>query len=175
MASPGILHVIEIGHDLGTFAVAATGQGLRLVLLRGLSPGELDATASREGLCPRMGGAGPAVVAARQIREYLDGHRRSFGLKLDLEGTDFQMRVWQALARVPYGRTVTYAQLARQAGRPGAARAAGSACGANPLPLVIPCHRVLASGGRIGGFGGGLSMKRALLALEKAGSPDPSD
>jgi len=83
-----------------------------------------------------------------------------------VEGTVFQRAVWQALAAIPRGTTISYAELARRVGRPGAARAVGQAMGANPVPILLPCHRVVASGGGLGGFGGGLPMKRALLRAE---------
>jgi O-6-methylguanine DNA methyltransferase len=83
-------------------------------------------------------------------------------------GTDFQRRVWRALQKIPRGQTRSYGWVARKIGRPKAARAVGTACGANPVPIIIPCHRVIASDGSLGGFGGGLPLKRRLLALEKA-------
>jgi len=86
--------------------------------------------------------------------------------RLDLVGTEFQRRVWQAIAKIPAGQVISYAELARRAGRPRAIRAAAQACGANPVPLLVPCHRVVASDGGLGGFGGGLPLKRKLLARE---------
>ena len=103
-----------------------------------------------------------------QLEEYLAGRRREFDLPLDLQGTDFQKEVWRAIARIPYGQTKSYQDLAREIGRPNAARAVGAACGANPVPLVVPCHRVLGSGGGLTGFGGGLPWKKWLLDLERA-------
>jgi methylated-DNA-[protein]-cysteine S-methyltransferase len=110
----------------------------------------------------------PAAVAAavKQLEEYFAGERTQFDLPLELEGTPFQKDVWLALGEIPYGKTISYAELASMVGRPTAFRAVGQANGANPIPIVLPCHRVLASGGRIGGYGGGLDMKRQLLALE---------
>jgi methylated-DNA-[protein]-cysteine S-methyltransferase len=103
--------------------------------------------------------------ALRQMEQYLAGEAKGFRLRLKLAGTPFQRRVWQALRKVPYGRTITYAQLAARAGHPGAARAVGAAMAANPLPLVVPCHRVVASSG-MGGFTPGLAWKRWLFTLE---------
>lgn len=100
-----------------------------------------------------------------QVGEYLAGGRQAFDLELDPRGTDFQRAVWRALAAIPYGRVVTYGQVAEQIGRPKAARAVGQAVGSNPMSVVIPCHRVVASNG-LGGFGGGLARKRLLLGLE---------
>ncbi len=112
----------------------------------------------------------PAAVSAarRQLVEYFAGVRRAFDLPLAPAGTEFQRQVWFALADIPYGATISYAQLAARVGRPSAFRAVGQANGANPLPIVLPCHRVVASGGGIGGYGGGLDLKRRLLALEEA-------
>ncbi len=104
---------------------------------------------------------------ARQLDAYFARRRRAFDLPLDLDGTDFQLEVWAQLRAIPYGATVGYGQIARRVGSPGAARAVGGACGANPAPILVPCHRVLAAGGRLGGFSGGLEWKRALLAIER--------
>jgi methylated-DNA-[protein]-cysteine S-methyltransferase len=106
--------------------------------------------------------------AARQLDEYFGGRRTSFEVPLAVEGTAFQRAVWAELAEIPYGSTITYAELAARVGRPRACRAAGTANGANPIPIILPCHRVIATGGGLGGYGGGLEMKRALLDLELA-------
>jgi len=106
------------------------------------------------------------LEAGAQIEEYLDGQRRMFDLTLDMRGTPFQLEVWQALRNIPYGQTRSYGQVAREIGRPGAARAVGAACGANPIPLVVPCHRVIGSQGGLGGFATGLADKKWLLELE---------
>jgi len=103
---------------------------------------------------------------ARELVEYLAGERRRFDFPIDLHGTPFEMEVWTALQNIPYGSTVTYGELATRLGRPGAARAVGSANGRNPIPIVVPCHRVIAAGGKLGGYGGGLTLKRQLLDLE---------
>jgi methylated-DNA-[protein]-cysteine S-methyltransferase len=108
--------------------------------------------------------------AARQLGEYFAAVRTRFELPLALDGTPFQRRVWDALLQIPYGATRSYAELARGIGAPAAARAAGSANGANPIPIVVPCHRVIASGGGLGGYGGGLDRKQFLLALERRAS-----
>lgn len=111
----------------------------------------------------------PSVIdATQQLTQYLAGDRRIFDLPLVLYGTEFQKAVWRKLLDIPYGLTISYGRLAESIGRPKAARAVGRACGANPIPLVVPCHRVLASDGGLGGYGGGLEWKRWLLALEGA-------
>jgi methylated-DNA-[protein]-cysteine S-methyltransferase len=100
-----------------------------------------------------------------QLDEYFAGERTDFDVRMELDGTDFQREVWTELTRIPYGETISYGELARRVGRPSAPRAVGQANGRNPIPVIVPCHRVLASNG-IGGYGGGLKVKRALLAVE---------
>jgi methylated-DNA-[protein]-cysteine S-methyltransferase len=118
----------------------------------------------------RRGGA-VVTEARRQLAEYFRGKRRDFDLPLAPRGTPFEMRVWAALRKVRYGATVSYGDLARRIGKPSAARAVGAAMGRNPLPIVIPCHRVIGADGSLTGFGGGLTIKEALLALEGRGAP----
>lgn len=108
------------------------------------------------------------VETARQLREYFAGRRRSFELTLDVAGTPFQRAVWNALLTIPFGETRTYGELARQVGRPSAARAVGAANGRNPVAIVAPCHRVIGAGGGLTGFAGGLDAKARLLRLEGA-------
>ena len=103
-----------------------------------------------------------------QLREYFAGDRRAFDLDVAAVGTPFQHRVWDALAEIPYGSVVTYGALAERIGRPSAARAVGLANGRNPLSIVVPCHRVVGSGGVLTGYAGGLDVKRRLLAHEGA-------
>ena len=107
-------------------------------------------------------------TAARQIGEYLEGKRREFDLDLDFSGTPFQESVWKALRGIPFGETISYKQLAAKIRNPKAVRAVGSANGKNPLCIIIPCHRVIAADGSIGGYAGGIPNKEKLLALEKA-------
>jgi methylated-DNA-[protein]-cysteine S-methyltransferase len=106
------------------------------------------------------------VDACRQLDEYFEGRRRTFALPLAPEGTAFQRLVWRALTEIAYGQTLSYGQLAQRIGRPAAVRAVGAANGQNPIPIVIPCHRVIGADGRLVGFGGGLDVKRYLLGLE---------
>lgn len=103
-----------------------------------------------------------------QLQAYFNGTRQEFDLLLDLNGTNFQCDVWQELTRIPFGVTISYGELARRIGRVSASRAVGAANGANPLPIVIPCHRVIGANGSLTGFGGGLDTKKWLLALERA-------
>jgi methylated-DNA-[protein]-cysteine S-methyltransferase len=152
---------------IGKVGIAATPRGLSRVLL----PGEHekgDNTLSRTAADARAAEAHLAQ-AEREIQEYLAGRRREFTVQVDLTGLPpFHQKVLRALCRVPCGSTVTYGELAAQVGSPRAARAVGQVMARNPVPVVVPCHRVVASGGGLGGFGGGPDLKRRLLALEGA-------
>jgi methylated-DNA-[protein]-cysteine S-methyltransferase len=106
--------------------------------------------------------------AAEQLRAYFAGELERFDLPLAPHGTDFQLNVWAALREIPYGATTTYSALAAAIGRPDACRAVGAANGRNPLPVIVPCHRVIGAAGALTGYGGGLDRKRRLLALEAA-------
>ncbi len=110
---------------------------------------------------------GVLAETVKQLREYFAGRRTQFDLPLALEGTAFQRSVWRCLSEIPYGETISYGELARRVGNPKAARAVGSANGKNPIAIVIPCHRVIAGDGTLGGFGGGLPTKTKLLELER--------
>ncbi|MGE0491140.1 MAG: methylated-DNA--[protein]-cysteine S-methyltransferase [Vulcanimicrobiota bacterium] len=106
--------------------------------------------------------------AVRQLEEYFAGQRQTFEFDLDPQGTPFQLQVWRCLMEIPYGETWSYGQLARHLGRPNASRAVGAANGRNPLPVVVPCHRVIGANGSLTGYAGGLRFKQGLLALEQA-------
>jgi methylated-DNA-[protein]-cysteine S-methyltransferase len=106
------------------------------------------------------------VEAERQLKEYFEGKRQSFSIPLDMRGTEFQKSVWKALLGIPFGETRSYGQIAKQIGRPKAMRAVGAANGSNPIPIVVPCHRVIGSSGELTGFGGGLETKARLLEIE---------
>lgn len=110
--------------------------------------------------------AEPLEFAQRQLEEYFAGQRQTFDLPLHPHGTAFQMQVWLELADIPFGETISYAELARRIGQPLAVRAVGAANGRNPLPIVLPCHRVIGSNGSLTGFGGGLPTKQWLLSME---------
>ncbi|MYB40490.1 methylated-DNA--[protein]-cysteine S-methyltransferase [Candidatus Saccharibacteria bacterium] len=152
-----------VGSPIGELGLVATGKGLRAVLWRG----EITSARLPENM---VEGAGHSVLqrAARQLAEYFASKRTSFDLPLDLRGTPFQVAVWRSLAAVPYGRTVSYSQQAAAIGRPTAVRAVGQANGRNPVPVVLPCHRVLGANGSLTGFGGGLDLKSELLRREGA-------
>lgn len=106
--------------------------------------------------------------ATEQLEEYAAGRRKKFTVPLDLDGTPFQKRVWKALLAIPYGETRSYGEIARQVGNPKAARAVGMANHENPVAIIVPCHRVIAGDGTLGGYGGGLEKKSRLLGMEKA-------
>jgi methylated-DNA-[protein]-cysteine S-methyltransferase len=169
-AAEGLLDVAyaTVDSPFGPLLVATTPRGLVKVSF----PVLYDPEQTLEELATRIS---PRVLEAparledvrRQLDRYFDGKLRDFDLPLDWRLTDgFRKRAQQAIARIPYGRTRTYTEIARSAGNERAVRAAGTACGSNPLPIVVPCHRVLRSGGALGGYGGGLPMKEALLRLE---------
>lgn len=114
----------------------------------------------------------PLTAAVTQLREYFSRIRCEFHLPLDVHGTSFQVAVWTQIARIPYGSTATYGEVAQRLNRPRAARAVGAAVGANPLPILVPCHRVVGAGGSLTGYGGGLEVKEALLRLEGVLTPE---
>jgi methylated-DNA-[protein]-cysteine S-methyltransferase len=136
--------------------------------------GALPRSGERSGSpAPDAVPAGVLAEAAHQLAAYFSGRLRTFDLPLAPGGTPFQQEVWAALQTIPYGQTWSYAELAGRIARPSAVRAVGAANGRNPIPIVIPCHRVIGSSGKLVGFGGGLDVKRALLALEQGQSRLP--
>ncbi|RSS66668.1 methylated-DNA--[protein]-cysteine S-methyltransferase [Streptomyces sp. WAC06614] len=159
--------------DIGPLLLAATDEGLVRVEFHAAPdrPGLIDPVAARLGLAPWRPAPGAEVRLAEPIRRlaaYFAGGLRRFELALDWRlSSGFNRQVLRELDRsVPYGAVVGYGDLAARVGQPGAAQAVGAAMGSNPLPIVVPCHRVVENGGGLGGFGGGLETKRALLALE---------
>ena len=168
-----IVHSAEFETPIGSMLCASTERGLAYVRLpRAGGRGFADWLRRQAPGAELRTGFAPNKAAIQQIREYLGGKRRVFELSLDLRGTEFQRRVWQALLEIPYGQTRSYAEQARAVGAPAAMRAVGTANGSNPCAIVVPCHRVIASGGKLGGYGGGLPLKRRLLALEHARPAD---
>lgn len=153
-----------------TFTALATDQGVRRIVF----PGEdLSAGDWPVGERPATGQASRHMAEAeKQLEEYLAGQRQVFTVPVDLVDvtTPFRRRVLQALAQIPYGQTITYAQLAEAAGNPRAVRAVASACASNPLPILYPCHRVIRSDGSFGEYRGGRELKAALLAMERVGT-----
>lgn len=164
-----ILASRNLDTPIGRLFVAATNDGVCRVAL----PPESRASIRKE-LVRRYGkvtwrnSSDLLDRATRELDDYFSGRRKHFTLPIILEGSPFHLRVWKNLGRIPFGQTWSYAKLARSAGNPKAARASGTACGKNPLPIILPCHRVVGSDGSLGGFGGGLRMKRWLLEHEGA-------
>jgi methylated-DNA-[protein]-cysteine S-methyltransferase len=107
------------------------------------------------------------LKAKTQLSQYFAGKRKVFGLPLKLQGTDFQIKIWQEIRKIPYGQTLSYQEVAQRVGSPKAARAVGRAVGKNPICIMIPCHRVIRANGKIGGYHGGIELKKQLLALER--------
>ena len=152
-------HYFDLPSPCGVLRLSADAHGLRGIHFEG-----------RRGHGPVPAGwvhDPEALAFAREaLEEYFAGTRTAFDLPLNPRGTPFQLAVWRELSQIPYGETISYGELARRVGDPGAARAVGAANGANPLPIVVPCHRVIGANGNLTGFGGGLPNKRWLLALE---------
>jgi|SRR5262245_1932733 len=151
----------EIDTQIGRLLLAGDRQRLRLIQFQNGS----------HAMHPEpewIADASVFATATAQLHEYFAGQRQEFDLQLQMAGTAFQRAVWFALTRIPYGKTISYAELARRVGKPRAVRAVGSANGANPLPIVVPCHRVIGSDDSLTGFGGGLDLKQRLLSLEGA-------
>jgi len=147
--------------ELGTFILQGDEKGITRVIL----PGTRSRPKKSVNASPRS----VAILekAAGQIIEFINGERTIFNLPLSISGTDFQMRVWDIIKSIPFGHTLSYGAIGQQLGDKKKARAVGGAANANPVPLIIPCHRVIGSNGNLTGFAGGLKLKKRLLALEK--------
>jgi methylated-DNA-[protein]-cysteine S-methyltransferase len=156
----GVIDYVWEDSPVGQLLIAADDDGLRQLLF----------ASGRSEVQPQPGWRKNATHLAevvRQLRAYFAGKLRQFDLPLAPEGTLFQRRVWHELLRIPYGETISYGELARRIGNPNGSRAVGLANGANPISIVIPCHRVIGSNGQLTGYGGGLKTKEWLLALER--------
>ena len=150
----------HMASPIGPLLLVADGSGLRqIVLAKNGRPAEPDPDWPQNSL--------PFRELTRQLEAYFAGQLENFDLALAPEGTPFQQRVWTELCKIPYGETISYGNLACRIGNPNASRAVGLANGSNPIPIVIPCHRVIGSNGNLTGYGGGLHIKEKLLALEK--------
>ena len=150
----------QIESPLGRLLLAANDGGLRHIIFSSETQPARPDPAWRED-------PAPLTEAVRQLQAYFAGDLETFNLRLAPQGTPFQMEVWQRLRDIPYGQTISYGELARRIGNPKASRAVGLANGSNPIPIVIPCHRVIGSNGKLTGYGGGLPIKEKLLALER--------
>jgi O-6-methylguanine DNA methyltransferase len=163
------VHIARSNSPIGPFRIASTAAGLAYVELPHSSGRGMRDWMQRyvpEHRC--VDEVGPNRAAIDQILEYLASERTDFDVPLDLRGTPFQRAVWDVLLKIPYGETYSYAEVARAIGRPNAQRAVGSANNANPVSLVVPCHRVIAADGSLGGYGGGQDLKARLLAMERS-------
>ena len=155
-----VVSYTTVESPVGRLLLAADDAGLRhLLFMKGRRAVRPDPTWRED--------RGPLEETIRQLRQYFSGESNGFDLRLAPEGTPFQREIWRRLCDIPYGETVSYGELARRMGNPKASRAVGLANGANPIAIVIPCHRVIGSNGQLTGYGGGLSIKKTLLALER--------
>lgn len=154
----------QLDSPIGRLRLVATDQGLSRLLF----DGQADADLRSDGDSTRTDDHPVLAAATTQLEEYFAGQRQEFDVPLDLAGTEFQRAAWSALASVPYGETRSYRQQAEAVGRPKAVRAIGAANGRNPVPIVLPCHRIVGSDGSLTGYGGGLPIKEYLLNHEQA-------
>ena len=151
----------------GWMGVATTSRGVATVVLPKRSRRAVEKELSHTAGPPNSEARRHLQMAQAALLRYLAGDSQALGLALDLpDSSSFRLKVWRTLQTIPYGRVRSYGWVARKLGQPRAARAVGAACGANPLPLVVPCHRVVAGDGSLGGFSGGLPVKKRLLRLE---------
>lgn len=153
----------RLDSPIGVLTLIGSDDGLSHVLFEGQEPSDVGLPDD----LPDADGHPVLDAAARQLDEYFAGDRRTFDLPLALDGTEFQEAAWRALAGVPYGETRTYGEQADAIGRPGAFRAVGAANGRNPIPVILPCHRIVGANGDLTGFAGGIDVKRRLLDLEQ--------
>jgi len=169
-----ILHSTVFESPIGPLFLAASDKGLVALEFDARLPGQQTIRPNPRDLRSESDGVGfqesklKMSAYVRQLEEYFAGNRREFSFPLDMRGTDFQLACWRALLAIPYGETRTYADIARAVGRPQGFRAVGMANNRNPIAIVVPCHRVIASDGTLCGYGGGLDVKRKLLQLEGA-------
>jgi O-6-methylguanine DNA methyltransferase len=168
------LHSTNMDSTIGPLFLAASDQGLVALEFDARLPGQQSIRPNPRDLREEQKGfrfeesPSPMQPYLAELEEYFTGKRRKFTLPLDLRGTDFQLACWRALLAIPYGETRSYADIARAVGKPNAFRAVGMANNRNPIAIVVPCHRVIASDGTLCGYGGGLDVKRKLLELEGA-------
>jgi len=161
--SPEKLYGSTLSWSGWSFRILSSTQGLRRVEL---CPTPFDELEERLGV-RILADDDPNERVLQEIHEYLRGERRTFDLPLNLLGTEFQQSVWEVIATIPYGGTMSYFDIAQAIGNPNALRAVGQATGANPVPIVIPCHRVVGKSGQLTGFAGGLPLKEQLLSIER--------
>lgn len=148
---------------VGELKLIASNEGLRAILWENDNPERVDISSDNEDNNHPI-----LLETEKQLNEYFDKKRKTFSVKLDMIGTDFQKRVWQALLLIPFGKTQSYGDLAKKIGNANASRAVGAANGKNPLSIVVPCHRVIGASGGLTGFAGGLEAKSVLIKLESS-------
>ncbi len=154
-------YYLKLPSPVGLLTLVANDRGLMAILWETDDPKELRIFSAKEDENFSI-----LVAAAKQLQEYFAKKRRQFDLPLDLQGTDFQKRVWAALLTIPYGKTASYLDIAKKIHHPKAVRAVGMATGKNPVSIMVPCHRIIGSNGKLTGFAGGLTTKKFLLHLE---------
>ncbi|MFB4212052.1 methylated-DNA--[protein]-cysteine S-methyltransferase [Shouchella sp. JSM 1781072] len=161
-------YVKEVHTPIGLLTIVSSDKGLTHLSFGPLNKANLAARLARFGMKPEWLelGENESLLAAEQLMEYFNGERQEFDVSIDLIGTPFQKKVWSALNTITYGETKSYKEIAEMIGAPKAVRAVGGANNQNPLPIIIPCHRVIGSNGAMVGYGGGLTNKERLLSLE---------
>ena len=160
-----MLYSTEFESPVGTLELHVSAKGLQQILLPNRNSDNKRAAVGKSDEHPLL------IQIGHQLSQYFDGQRKRFNIPLHLEGTDFQVQIWKSLESIEYGLTSTYGELAKRVGRAKAARAVGAASAANPIPIILPCHRVIGANGALTGYGGGTSLlhiKRYLLELEEA-------
>jgi methylated-DNA-[protein]-cysteine S-methyltransferase len=169
MRAMEVLHTVDFETAMGSLRIASTERGLAYVQLPHANGRGFEGWRARHAAKAVVKqGFEPNRVYVSQILEFLEGKRERFDLPIDLRGTPFQLEVLAEVARIPFGETRSYGEVAHAVGRPTASRAVGAANGANPVSLVVPCHRVIAKSGHLQGYGGGLDLKAKLLAMERS-------
>ncbi len=157
MLTKRVRNDLVIASPVGKLRLVASEKGLVAIDVRNHTKQETTIDASAQTIL---------IKTKKQLEQYFAGTRTSFDVALDLVGTEFQVQAWRALGRIPFGKTISYGQQAKNMKKPKAFRAVGSANGMNPVPIIVPCHRVVASDGSLGGYSLGLKMKKQLLAIE---------
>ena len=160
-----MLYSTQLDSPVGTLEVHVSAKGLQRILLPSKNPKKKRVVAGKSDEPPLL------AQVRHQLSQYFDGERERFNIPLHLEGTKFQVEIWKSLESIEYGATSTYGDLAKRVGRPKAARAVGAANAANPIPIILPCHRVIGANGALTGYGGGTSLlhiKQQLLEFEEA-------
>ncbi|MBF0552850.1 MAG: methylated-DNA--[protein]-cysteine S-methyltransferase [Deltaproteobacteria bacterium] len=164
---PPSIYYSTLDTPIGRIFIGSTDQGVCEISLDASGWAEFIDRLAKSPEAPTIHPAGSRHDdIRRQLTEYFSGQRRVFEIALDVTGTDFQRRVWQALTTIPYGETWSYRQVAAVCGQPQACRAVGQANRVNPVPIIVPCHRVIGANGTLTGYAGGLEIKKALLVLE---------